>query len=152
MTRLAAHSIDVELPNGWDGSIYSRNSDPSTVAMPIMHLATFPLPVQRGDFGGGAVELMGSDDVFVSLFEYGPESVSQPLFRGLGMNLPLSPRQFNPSGLQRVIRGQAGYQRFFQEAGRAFCLYVVIGSVFNATRLARQATNALSSVRIGVPA
>jgi hypothetical protein len=30
--------------------------------------------------------------------------------------------------LNRQLPGQAGLQRFFNESGRAFCLYVVIGA------------------------
>ena len=45
-----------------------------------------------------------------------------------GIPRALSPDDFSPGVLQRAIRGQAGVQRFFHEPGRAFCLYVVLGS------------------------
>ena len=35
---------------------------------------------------------------------------------------------FSPQTMQRAIAGMAGAQHFFQEAGRPFCLYVVVGS------------------------
>ncbi len=35
---------------------------------------------------------------------------------------------FHPNQLQRILPGQAGLQVFFTFQGRAFCLYVVIGS------------------------
>jgi hypothetical protein len=35
-----------------------------------------------------------------------------------------------------VIPGQAGYQRFFTENGRPFCLYVVLGGYANRQILA----------------
>ena len=35
---------------------------------------------------------------------------------------------FSPAGMQRPIRGQSGAQKFFQVDGRAFALYVVVGS------------------------
>ncbi len=149
MSRIAAHGIEATLPSGWDGAVFCRTPGPGESTYPIMHAGNFALPSDRGDYGAGAVESMGSAGVFVALVEHGPQSVSTPLFAQSGLALPLSARHFNPSGLQRVIRGQAGYQRFFNEAGRAFCVYVVIGSVGNARRLANLATGLLESVSIG---
>ena len=40
----------------------------------------------------------------------------------------LDPGCFSPYQLPRTIAGQAGTQVFFHEGGRAFCLYVVLGS------------------------
>ena len=51
---------------------------------PVAQFATFPLPDDIGDFGSGAVTLMGPQDVFASLFEYGPESVGTALFARQG--------------------------------------------------------------------
>ena len=44
--------------------------------------------------------------------------------------------------MQRAIRGQAGVQRFFNDQGRAFCLYVVLGVVraTDASRARRSTT------------
>ena len=92
-----------------------------------MHLANFALPEQRGDFGSGAVDVMRSGDVLVVLFEYGPESIGQALFRRRGVPRNLRPDMFSGSALQRTVPGQAGTQIFFTEADRAFCLYVVLG-------------------------
>ena len=55
---------------------------------------------------------------------------------------------FNPNVLQRAIRGQAGVQRFFQEAGRAFCLYVVLGSLANRDRLVPAVNRVLATFEL----
>ena len=43
----------------------------------------------------------------------------------------LKPDDFSPQVMQRRVEGQAGCQVFCNEAGRAFCLYVVIGAFRN---------------------
>ncbi len=141
MTRLQLREerIDIDVPPGWDVLVSRatrfRERDRST-SNPLVHAANFPLPARRGDFGSGVVELLGSVDLFVSLFEYGPESVGQPLFASEGLPRHIDPELFDPRALQRVIPGQAGYQRFFTENGRPFCLYVVLGGYANRRNLA----------------
>ena len=81
MATIRAHGIDVGLPAGWDGRISVRADGAPEAAFtaagthaatlrsrPVVHLANFGLPADRGDFGSGAVELMGDRDVFVVLF------------------------------------------------------------------------------------
>ena len=106
-------------PPGWEGRI-SKRGQPSVAAarvagapaaegvgpegtpaerpQPIAHLANFPLPEDRGDFGSGAVDVMGSGDVLVVLFEYGPESVGQPLFSREGMPARPDAQDVQPVG------------------------------------------------------
>lgn len=128
MTRLIGQGIAVDLPHGWDGAI-GRTADlgDGSVRRVVAHFASFPLPAGRGDFGGGAVELMGSDDALVVLFDYGPESAHTTLFSADGMPTVQS-ADFDRTVLQRSVVGQSGVQRFFTAAGRGFCLYVVVGS------------------------
>src|SRR5262249_25074044 len=86
MARLAAHGVAVDVPRGWEGRILRRTAaNPAEQSRTVMHVASFPLPEARGDFGVGVTELMRSGDVFVSLFEYGPESLGQPLFAAQGV-------------------------------------------------------------------
>ncbi len=94
----------------------------------MAHFATFALPADVGDFGGGAVNLLGSSDIFAVLFEYGPESVGRRLFARPGMPRSMAPGDFRPYTLRRGLPGQSGTQWFFTEAGRPFTLYVVLGS------------------------
>ena len=93
----------------------------------MLHAGNFALPERRGDFGGGAVERMGPTNVLVVLFEYDQASARTPLFARIDRPQPV-PSDFAPNQLQRIIPGQSGAQYFYSEAGRAFCLYVVLGS------------------------
>ena len=126
MTRLAAHGIGVDVPHGWEGRIVRRAAaNPAEHARPVVHVASFPMPEARGDFGVGVTELMRSGDAFVTLFEYGPESLGRPLFATKGVpNLTIA--QFTSKRLQRTLPGQVGCQLFFTAEGRPFCLYVVV--------------------------
>jgi hypothetical protein len=94
----------------------------------VAQFATFPIPDDVGDFGSGAVTRMGPSDVFVTLFEYGPQSVGTALFARQGRPPALAAGDFSPVTLRRGIPGQSGTQWFFTEAGRPFCFYAVLGS------------------------
>jgi hypothetical protein len=98
------------------------------VSYPVGQFATFPIPDDIGDFGSGAVNLMGPSDVFATLFEYGPESVGTALFARQGRPGTLTPADFSPTLLRRGLPGQSGTQWFFTEAGRPFSFYAVLGS------------------------
>jgi hypothetical protein len=93
----------------------------------VLHAGNFALPERRGDFGSGAVEQMGPTNVLVVVFEYDRASARTPLFAHRGRPQPVA-SDFAPNRLQRIIRGQSGAQYFYNEVGRAFCLYVVLGS------------------------
>ncbi|MEX0699420.1 MAG: hypothetical protein WD354_06765 [Acidimicrobiia bacterium] len=71
---------------------------------------------------------MSNQDVFITLFEYGPESANTPLFSTPGIPQDLETQDFDRHALQHAVRGQSGLQRFFTHRDRAFCLYVVLGS------------------------
>ncbi len=128
MATLEAHGIDVRLPAGFEGRIFQRADQGAGRNFPVAQFATFPLPPDVADFGGGAVTMMGPADIFVVLFEYGPESLGTALFERTGMPRRLEPGHFRPYTLRRGIGGQSGTQWFFTEAGRPFTLYVVLGS------------------------
>jgi hypothetical protein len=127
--RLAAHGIGVDVPSGWDVRVGRTALDwPGSRSNALVHAGNFALPEQRGDFGSGAVEQMGSSHVLVVLMEYGPESATTALFQHHPMPRKLRPHWFSSNQLQRTLAGQSGMQRFFVEKGRPFCLYVVLGS------------------------
>jgi hypothetical protein len=125
---LRAHGIEAQLPAGFEGRIFIRPAIGGEIPYPVANFATFALPADLGDFGSGAVHLMGASDAFATLFEYGPESLGQPLFARVGMPRALSTDDFRPYVLRRGLTGQSGSQWFFTEAGRPFTLYVVLGS------------------------
>jgi hypothetical protein len=129
VATIGAHGITARLPTGFEGRIFVR---PNAIGVgstyPVAQFASFPIPDDVGDFGSGAVNLMGPGDVFATLFEYGPESVGRALFAAPGLPTSLAAADFSPMTLRRGIPGQSGTQRFFTEAGRPFCLYAVLGS------------------------
>ena len=154
MATLKAHGLGVTPPAGWDAEIYTRDLDPRImtpfgvreVVPPIAHVANFGLPPVRGDFGGGAVELMESGAVFIALLEHDATEADTALFRGKDVPWPLSPDDFDPNNLQRGIGGQSGCQRFFLANGRPFCLYVVLGSHRLRNVLVREVNDVLAAV------
>jgi hypothetical protein len=127
-TSLQAYGIKASLPAGFDGRIFRRAQGAVGVTRPVAHFATVPLPADAADFGGGVVTRLGPDDMFVSLFEYGPESVGTALFARRGMPRALRAADFRPYTLRRGLGGQSGTQWFFTEGGRPFTLYAVLGS------------------------
>ncbi len=124
---------------------------PGEVTYAVVHVATIPLPAGLGDFGSAAVPDLGPDDAFVMLVEFDPDQVTQPLFALSGVPRSLKPDDFSPQVMQRRIEGQAGCQIFCNEAGRAFCLYVVIGAFRNRDRTVKRVNEVLAKVAIGAP-
>lgn len=148
MSRVAAHGLSLDAKAGWDVRIYKRTAEAPAVTHPILHAGNFGLPEARGDYGSGAVEVMAASNVFIALLEFDPPSATTPLFASRGLGLPLPAVDFDPQRMQRNIPGQSGLQRFFQVGGRAFCLYVVLGSHLRRSVLADLASQALQSLMI----
>lgn len=132
MATLSGAGIRVELPAGWEGAIDGERVGlqlaDGAQRYPVVHLANFPLPPSRGDFGSAVVESMGPGDILIVLKEFSPAATETPLFAAQGLPRAPVPGDFFREMLQRPVPGQGGMQKFFTEAGRAFCLYVVIGS------------------------
>lgn len=147
MTALRYAHMAVDLPEGWEGRGFSRREEVTgehTYA--VLHLANFALPARVEDYGGGAVEVMRRGDVFVSLLEFGSESVGTALFAGQGIPT-LTRDSFDPNLLQRGIPGQSGAQEFFTLDGRPYCLYVVLGEHLLRFRLVPILNHVLRGVR-----
>ncbi|CAN5336535.1 hypothetical protein BH23ACT9_BH23ACT9_24110 [soil metagenome] len=153
------HGFRVDLPAPWEGALQLGDVSPDVEQRaafqgrivqtpPVLHLSSAQLPPGRGDFGSGAVDLLSADDAFVAIVEYGADSVGTALFDTGPLPRRLDHRRFTADGLQRAIPGQAGYQHFCTENGRALCLYVVLGAQHQARRLTRQVDDVLSRVRI----
>ena len=117
------------------------------VTRAVLHACTRPMPADRGDFGSNVVDLLGPDDVFVALVDYGAEVADQGLFENQGMPR-LAPSQFGPNRLQRPLPGMSASQHFFSSGGRAFCLFTVVGS--HARRMASvpRAAALVATIRI----
>ncbi len=152
MAIIRAHGIEAPLPNGFEGRIFIRPSVGGEVPCPVAHFATFALPGEVGDFGGGAVNLMGASDIFASLFEYGSESLGKRLFERQGMPRSLGSGDFRPYVLRRGLGGQSGTQWFFTESGRPFSLYVVLGSHAQRSALVPRVNNLIATLTVSHPA
>ena len=151
MATIRAHGIEAPLPAGFEGRIFIRPPVATEVTYPVAHFATFSLPAEVGDFGGGAVNLMGVSDIFAALFEYGPESLGKRLFERQGMPRSLATADFRPSVLRRGLGGQSGTQWFFTETGRPFSLYVALGSHVRRSALVPRVNSLIANVAIGAP-
>jgi len=106
------------------------------------------MPARRGDWGDGAVQLMGAGDVFVALVEFGRPSVGTALFASRGFPVPLTGADLSRTSLQHSIAGQAGVQRWFSAAGRAWCLYVVVGRYDDRDALAGRANGLVATFEV----
>jgi hypothetical protein len=169
VTTLSGHGLAAEVPRGWDGAVYRRGGDalgkdalsvsklgaiPDATAgrplhyPPILHLATFPLPPERGDFGGGALDAMRARDLFICVLEFDRDAASAPLFAVEGVPWPLRADEFSPSAMRVPINNQAGCQRFFKVGDRAFTLYAVIGSHSLRRLLVPRVNEGLAGVRL----
>jgi hypothetical protein len=153
VSDLTSDGVSVTLPAGWEGRILRRGPEGEVTpaadgaATVVAHAATFPIPPEMGDFGGGAVTSMATNDVLVVLFEHGPESVGTPLFASQGIPT-LRPADASPGVLRMMLEGQSGIQRFFTANDRAFCLYVVLGSHRRRIGLVGVANELLRTLRI----
>lgn len=146
--KVRAQGMALEPETGWEVRIRVRPPDPGApggTPRAVLHAATVPLPEGRGDFGGGVTATLGPDDVFLSLFEYDPSAAGTALFATRGRPTPMPP-DFSPNQLQRTIAGQSGRQWFFREGGRAFCLYVVLGSHARRAALVRRVGTLLATL------
>jgi hypothetical protein len=114
-----------------------------------MHAATIALPANVADYASDAVTDLGANDALVVLKEFAPSEATTPLFASSGLPQPLEPDVFNPDMLQRRLVGQAGVQRFFNEGGRAFCLYVVLGGYANRQGVVPGVNKVLAGIQIG---
>lgn len=164
--HLAGHGLRIELPQRWEGIIGRRPADPGAMArlpgapetavaarpeeqlLPVAHLGTFALPGDRGDFGSGAVDVMGPEDVFLAIVEYGPECAGTALFAPLPRLPRLQPGQFGAARLQRVQRGQAGAQVFCTVGGRPFSVYAVLGGAGRAGSLVPEVNRVLTAAEV----
>jgi hypothetical protein len=155
--RLSAHGLSVAVLPGWDVRIERRveSAVPAPgsewpmggYVHPVLHAATSALPVNRGDYGSSYVERMRPTDVFVCLVEFDHEAGDTEMFDE-GQPRSLRPGSFHPEAQQRVLPGMCGTQRFFTTGGRAFCLYVVLGSWLQRKALANTATSLISTIEI----
>ncbi len=120
--------LSLRPPAGWETRARRRPAARTGARGTVMlHAMTREIPTDRGDFGTGAVDVLGADDIFVSLVEMDPAESGSALYADQGVPT-VAPGDFSPDGTQRPLPGQSGGQWFFNVAGRPFCLFVVLGS------------------------
>ena len=147
--NVTAPGVTLDLPPGWEAEVDQGAGEhpdgTEAVQTPRVHIANFPLPPVRGDFGSGAVEQMIDGDVLICLLEESGAAVGSELHGHAGMPKVLAD-DFSPNAMQRPLKGQSGAQVFFHTEGRAFVLYVVLGG--HASRASR--IDAINQVLAGV--
>lgn len=164
MAPLIAHGLTVDTPSGWEGRIFRRPQQgdlhsatadapgqpapTGVLTFPVVHVATIPLPANVADYGSDAVTQLGPGDALIVLKEFAPEEAAKALFAPKGLPRTLDPDAFDPSALQRRLPNQAGLQKFFHEAGRAFCLYVVLGGYVQRQSVVPKVNAVLATFRI----
>ncbi|HEY3534850.1 MAG TPA: hypothetical protein VGK60_04725 [Pedococcus sp.] len=153
------HGLGADAPGGWHVEVRrlpgaepptpgARSAAPQEdVTRGVLHACTRAMPAERGDFGTGVVDLLGPDDIFVALVDYGTEVADQGLFEKQGVPR-LAPSQFAPNRLQRPLPGLSASQHFFSSGGRAFCLFTVIGSHARRMASVRRAEALVRTLRI----
>lgn len=147
-SSLEANGVRVVVRDGWEVEFSELGGPPGGRRRSLVHLANFVLPVDRGDYGSGAVERMDAGAILVILMEFDPASAATALFAASDGPGTFSSGDFSPQALQRRLSGQSGTQRFFRVAGRAFGLYVVLGSGRSASLLVPEVNRALTGISI----
>jgi hypothetical protein len=148
MTRLASHGIAVDVPKGWEGRIFVPDLDPPAINLPILHLTDAVLTVERSSYAPELAARAGGSGTLVALLEFDHHLANVGLYAPRGLHLPLTRERFHHRALQFPSRVQEGHQRFFSEGGRAFCLYVVLGTGRGADRRLSEVNRTLSSLEI----
>lgn len=160
MPHVDQFGIAAAVPNGWHVAIRRRPLDgavaqgrgPVAAAAgerprPVLHASTRAIPPGCGDFGGGAVELLSTEDIFVALIEYGADVADQGLFARQGLPR-LAPSQFAQNRLPRFLPPRSASQQWFSAGGRAFCLYTIVGDHARRMALVPKAMQVVRGLRI----
>ncbi len=151
LTMMRTAAMRLGLPPGWEAEIDAGSGEAEaagpSVSTPRVHVANFALPAERGDFGSGAVERMQSGNVLICLLEEDRSVIGTRLFDHEGLPV-LTVDDFSPTGMQRPIRGQSGAQKFFHANGRAFALYVVVGSHLSRASFIDEINRVIAAIEI----
>ena len=146
--RLAKQGISVDLPPGWEGRAFLPSAPPPALNFPVLHAASVAMPPDDSSYAGRLASAMGSSGTLLSLVEFDPALAGDALFREGRLPLSLALADMSPASLQVRRPGHAGTQRFFAAAGRAFCLYVIVGTGTDAAGRIRALNAVLASLRI----
>ncbi len=148
MNILVSHGISIEVPRGWEGRFFVPDVPPPAVNLPVLHLTDTILSRERSSFAPELAARAGGTGVLIALLEFEHTLADRGLYAPQGLNLPLLRERFHPRALQVPSRVQEGHQRFFSTHGRAFCLYVVLGTSRGVDQRLRTVNDTLASLRI----
>jgi len=148
MTVLSSHGITIEVPNGWEGRMFVPDVPPPAVNLPVLHLTNTVLTHERSSFAPELAARGGGTGALVALLEFEHTLADRGLYAPQSIDLPLGRDRFHPRALQVPSLVQEGHQRFFSRHGRAFCLYVVLGTGSGADHRLHTVNEALASLRI----
>jgi hypothetical protein len=148
--KVGAHGLSIDAPPGWEARVFRRPG-----AAPVLHVASFALHRDDGDYGAAATGRMRGDDAFAVLLEFRVDDAVQPgvgLFEDSAGVPVLRTADFAPAQLQVTRPGHLGCQRFFSSHGRPFCLYAVLRPARRRpARLVRELRDVLATLRIQAP-
>ena len=148
--RTSGHGLSIEVPPGWEARIVRRPS-----SAPFLHLASFALHAETGQFGAAVTAAMKPDSAFAALVEYVVDADVTPhagLFAAR-FKPRLGLHEFHHTQLQVMRPGHLGMQRFFTEGGRPFCLYAVVAPARRRpAQLAGELSAVLKTLRFEPPA
>jgi hypothetical protein len=149
--KIDAPGITLDLPPGWEAEVDggSGAADPGAPRLrtPRTHIANFPLPPDRGDYGSFAVEQMRRGHALICLLEEASPASGSRLHSHDGVPR-LSVADFSADAMQRPRAGQAGAQVFFHVGRRAFVLYAVIGERLERSPQVEEINRVLAGVTI----
>ena len=148
MSRLEGHGIALELPHAWEGRIFLPDLPPPALNLPVVHATDRPLAMPRSTFAPELAARAGAEGTLLALVEYEPALADRGLFAGPAPRRPIVRDDLHPAALQVPNPGQEGRQWFFSDAGRAFCLYLVVGIGRGLEARLRRVDELLSSLRI----
>jgi len=149
--RFDAPGITIDLPPGWEAEVDrgSGEAPPGAPALrtPRTHIANFPLPTQRGDYGSFAVEQMQRGHALICLLEEAAPAAGSTLHGHEGIPR-LAVGDFSADAMQRPQASRAGAQAFFHVGRRAFVLYVVLADRLNRAAQVDEVNRVLAGVTI----
>lgn len=142
MSQISRRRFSALIQPGWEVEILERPG-----GRILSHFSDGPLPKDRSDFGGHALESLPRGRIFVAVFEYDRSAANEGMFRGVGIP-HFFPSEFSANHLHRYWQGHVGAQKFFSEAGRSFGCYVVIVSSSASVASVAKVNRALSGIRV----
>jgi hypothetical protein len=127
VSRLEGHGIAIRLPRAWEGRIFLPDLAPPAVNLPVVHVTDRPLATPRSSFAPELAARAGAEGTLFALVEYEPALAGRGLYAAGPPTPPIPRDALHPAALQVPNPAQEGRQWFFSAAGRAFCLYLVVG-------------------------